>query len=250
MSEIAANLEAVCQRITAAAQRVGRRPETITLVAVTKSHPLEVVIEAYEAGLRDFGENRVDEWQTKIPDLAAWLQDQGQSNLARWHYIGHIQSRQAGPVLGMSPSLLHSVDSVALAQRLDRLARRDNLPPVDILLQCNVSGEESKSGFNLQRWQTEPPQFQRFSTTVAQIAALEKINLVGLMTMAPYSDEAEDSRPVFKSLARLKTKLESELPHLTWQHLSMGMTNDFEVGIEEGATLVRVGRALFGEREY
>lgn len=250
MSEIATNLEEVYRRLTAAAQRVGRQPESVTLVAVTKSHPLEVIIEAYQAGLRHFGENRVDEWQTKIPAFTAWLHDHGQRDLARWHYIGHIQSRQAGPVLGLNPSLLHSVDSVALAQRLDRLAQRDHLPPVEILLQCNVSGEESKSGFNLQRWQTDPPQVQRFSAAVEQIAALEKVKIAGLMTMAPYSDEPEDSRPVFQSLAGLRTRLETEFPQLNWRHLSMGMTSDFEVGIEEGATLVRVGRALFGEREY
>jgi len=239
MSSIAANIEAVSERINAAAQRAGRNLAEITLVAVTKTHPVETVIEAYQAGLRHFGENRVQEGQEKVaPSLEPLI----------WHMIGHLQSRQVGDALGKF-SLLHSVDSLKLAQRIDRLAERENIPPVDILLECNVSGETAKYGFALEQWPTDKAQFSAFVDTVEQIAALERVNILGLMTMAPLSPNPEETRPVFRNLTLLYRALQKEMPQLEWQHLSMGMTDDFEVAIEEGATIIRVGRALFGPRQ-
>ena len=162
--------------------------------------------------------------------------------------IGHLQSRQVGDALGKF-SLLHSVDSLKLAQRIDRLAERDNVPPVDILLECNMSGETAKFGFALDKWLTDKTQFAAFISTIEQLAVLKRVNIQGLMTMAPLSPNPEETRPVFKNLATLRRSLQKEMPQLEWQHLSMGMTDDFEVAIEEGATIIRVGRALFGPRQ-
>jgi pyridoxal phosphate enzyme (YggS family) len=248
MAKVAANIEAVQQRMQAAARRAGRQVDEITLVAVTKTHPAATVIAAYQAGLRHFGENRAQEYLDKAADVSAWLANHPANEAANWHFIGHVQSRQVGLILAGRPSLIHSVDSLKLAERIHRLAEREGHPPVDILLQCNASGEETKSGFELDRWPDDKAQFAAFLTAVQQIAGLEKVVIRGLMTMAPWSDNPETARPAFRSLATLRTKLQSEMAHLDWRHLSMGMTDDFEVAIEEGSTLVRVGRAIFGER--
>ncbi len=249
MSQIAANAAQVQARIAAAAGRAGRPVDDITLVAVTKTHPLAVVIEAYQAGLRHFGENRAAEASDKIAAFARWQQSHAPgTDSPHWHFIGHIQSRQAGGVLTGGYSLLHSVDSLKLAQRLNRLAAPDSAP-ANVLLQCNVSGEGSKSGFELHRWQRDAGQLRNFLSAAGQVNALEKVNIVGLMTMAFIADDPEETRSTFRSLAGLRAALRQEAPHINWQHLSMGMTDDFEVAIEEGATIVRVGRAIFGERE-
>lgn len=248
MAEVAANVKAVQRRMQAAARRAGRRVDEITLVAVTKTHPVATVIAAYQAGLRHFGENRAQEYLDKAADFSAWLKDNPANQAADWHFIGHMQSRQVGLILGGRPNLIHSVDSLKLAERIDRLAGREGYPPVDILLQCNVSGEETKSGFELDRWPDDKAQFAAFLTAVQHIAGLEKVVIRGLMTMAPFSDDPETARPTFRSLAALRTELQSEMAHLDWRHLSMGMTDDFEVAIEEGSSLIRVGRAIFGER--
>jgi pyridoxal phosphate enzyme (YggS family) len=248
MSSIKANIETVNGRINAAAQRAGRNPDEITLVAVSKTHPLETVIEAYQAGMRYFGENRAQEGRDKVIAMTDWLAGSPGLEAPTWHMIGHLQSRQVGDALGKF-NMLHSVDSLKLAQRIDRLAERDNIPPVDILLECNVSGETAKFGFALDKWSTDKTQLATFVNTIEQIATLKKVNIQGLMTMAPLSPNPEETRPVFKSLATLSSTLQKEIPHLSWQHLSMGMTDDFEVAIEEGATIIRVGRALFGPRQ-
>lgn len=245
MTVIAANVATIRQRIAAAAERVGRDPAGITVVAVTKTHPLETVLAGYHAGLRHFGENRAEEGQAKVIGLRRWLENN--PDRPHWHFIGHLQSRQAGDVLGYY-DLIHSVDSLKLAQRLDRLARRDGLPPVEVLLQCNISGEDTKSGFELAGWPENDQLLAGFVATVKQIAALDKIVIRGLMTIAPIVDQAEAARPFFRNLAALRARLQETLPALDWRHLSMGMTDDFEVAIEEGATLVRIGRAIFGER--
>ncbi|RMF02394.1 MAG: YggS family pyridoxal phosphate-dependent enzyme, partial [Chloroflexi bacterium] len=198
MSNVAANLEQVTRRIHAAARRAGRDPRGITLVAVTKTHPLQTVIEAYQAGLRHFGENRAAEGNAKIEGFAGWLQTSLRAEPAQWHFIGHLQSRQAAQVIGGQYTLVHSVDSLKLAQRINRLAERDTLPPVNILLQCNVSGEATKSGFALERWPQEPAQLNEFLQAVVQIQSLKKLNIQGLMTMAPWFDNPEDARPVFQ----------------------------------------------------
>lgn len=249
MSAIAAKVETVYRRIEAAAQRAGRQAEDITLVAVTKTHPLATVIDAYQAGLRHFGENRADEGQTKAVGMADWLAQTSEerSDCPMWHFIGHLQSRQVGPVLGQFQTI-HSVDSLKLAQRINRLAKRDDFSPVEIFLECNVSGEASKYGFALARWSTDKAQLTAFLDQVAQMESLEKVVIRGLMAMAPWSPNPEEARPVFKSLAALRQKLQTDLPQFDWRHLSMGMTDDFEVAIEEGATIIRVGRAIFGER--
>lgn len=250
MSDLTANLASVQKRIAMAAARAGRKAADVTLVAVSKTHPLEMIIKAYQAGVRNFGENRSEELQSKAAAFTEWQQTQNVVEPVQWHFIGHVQSRQVGSLLESQPTLIHSVDSIKLAGRIDRLAQREKYPKVNVLLQCNVSGEASKSGFPLYNWARELRQLTDFLHVVEQMAALEKVNIVGLMTMAPYSDEAETSRPFFQSLATLKAKLNESVPQLEWPHLSMGMTNDFEVGIEEGATIIRVGRAIFGERNY
>jgi pyridoxal phosphate enzyme (YggS family) len=245
VNQIEANVEAVTGRMQAAARRAGRQVEKITLVAVTKTHPVERVIAGYEAGLRHFGENRVEEGAEKIDQLAGRLGEGREP--PTWHMVGHVQSRKAGDILGRF-QLTHSVDSLKLAERIDRLARRDDFPPLEILLEANVSGEGSKYGFALEHWSSDPAQLQAFMEEVKQIANLEKVIIRGLMTMAPLVDDPKAARPTFQSLAGLRARLQQELPDVDWSHLSMGMTDDFEVAIEEGATMIRVGRALFGER--
>lgn len=242
-----ANLEAVYHRIEAAAARVNRSGQEISLVAVTKTHPLETVINAYRAGLRHIGENRAPEGAEKVAAMSNWLKA-NHEEAVHWHFIGHLQSRQVADVLGSDYALIHSVDSLKLAKRINRLAKRDDFPTAKVLLQCNVSGESSKFGFNLSHWQSNADQRSAFMKEVAQIVALDKIIIQGLMTMAPWFDNPELARPIFKSLAELRTVLRAEVPGVDWQHLSMGMTDDFEVAIEEGATIIRVGRAIFGER--
>lgn len=247
MSQMAARIEELWQRIYRAAERAGRAADEITVVAVTKTHPLETVVEAYQAGLRHFGENRAAEGKEKAAGLAEWLQ-QTRGEPPTWHLIGHLQSRQVDDVLGVY-QFIHSLDSLKLAQRLDRLVARNNCPPIEVLLQCNVSGEATKSGFELARWSNDKEQWQAFVETVLEISRLDNVIIRGLMTMAPWFDDPAEARPTFQSLAALRTRLQAELPQLDWTHLSMGMSDDFEIAIEEGATLIRVGRILFGERD-
>ncbi len=250
MTHLAANIEAIQARIATAAHRAGRNPDEVTLVAVTKTYPVETVIAAYRAGLSHFGENRVPEGQQKVTDLTAWLtneSEQVESKSPTWHLIGHLQSRQVGLALGKF-KLIHSVDSLKLAQRINRLAEREGHPPQEILLQCNVSGEAAKSGFALYNWSTEKKRLATFLEAVSHIQLLNKVTIRGLMTMAPFFPDPEQARPTYQSLAALRQTLQAERPQVDWQHLSMGMTNSFEVAIEEGASLVRVGRALFGAR--
>ncbi len=247
MSNLTASIEAVYRRIHAAAERVGRDPQEVTLVVVTKTHPLETVLEAYQAGLRHFGENRADEGNKKVGGLRKWLAANPNQARPTWHFIGHLQSRQVGDILG-NFDLIHSVDSLKLAQRINRLAERDGFPPLDILLQCNVSGEAAKSGFNLEQWSSNKAQLTGFIETIRQIANLNNVVIRGLMTIAPIAESAEETRPVFFNLAALRSRMRQELPQVDWTQMSMGMTDDFEVAIEEGATIIRVGRAIFGER--
>jgi pyridoxal phosphate enzyme (YggS family) len=242
---IAANLERVQAQIAAAAQRCGRDPAGIILVAVTKTQPLAAVQAAYRAGVRHFGENRVEEGGPKRAEFATWLAESGAGEAATWHMIGHVQHRKAGAALQFD--LIHSVDSLRLAERLDRLAAPD-ARRVPVLLECNVSGEASKAGFAVSEWQRDHSVRSDFFATVRQIARLPHLCVEGLMTMAPIVAEAEETRPVFASLRALRDALRQEVPDVPWPHLSMGMTDDYPVAIEEGATLVRIGRAIFGER--
>ncbi len=234
MEPLEANLRSVQRRIAAAARRAGRDPAQITLVAVTKTQPPEVIRRAYELGLRCFGENRVEEAEDKVEHLP--------SDIA-WHMIGHIQSRKAKRVAALF-QFVHSLDSVKLARRLDRACsgRPDPLP---VLLECNVSGEESKYGFAADRWQSDADQLKALLAAVEEIIALPHLRVQGLMTMAPIVADPEEARPVFIRLRTLRDELAAIFPDVEWQHLSMGMTDDFEVAVEEGATLVRIGRAIF-----
>lgn len=228
------NLERVHERIAAAAARAGRSPAEVTLVAVTKTYPPAVVAAAYELGVRDIGENRVEEALAKQAGLPRDL---------RWHMIGHIQRRKARDVVG-NFHLVHSADSVRLAEELDRRARRASVA-VDILLEVNVSREESKYGFPA----ASAAEIDGFVEAAAAVAALPALRVRGLMTMAPLVTDPEATRPVFAAVRMLRERLQRDLPGYDWALLSMGMTNDFEVAVEEGATHVRIGTAIFGERE-
>src|SRR6266568_6846722 len=224
---LAANIALTRAKIGEAARKVGRSPDEITLVAVSKTVPVELVKIAYNLGVTDFGENRVQEALPKIVEF----HPQGM----RWHMIGHLQTNKAGKVVGAFDAV-QSVDSLHLAQALNRHAGK-RLP---VLLQVNVSGEESKEGMPLD----DAPMLAR------QIAALPAIEVQGLMTIAPLVENPEEVRPVFRRLRNLREQLQDELPLCSWQHLSMGMSDDYRVAIEEGATIVRIGRAIFGERIY
>ncbi len=246
---IAENLRQVRARMVQAAQRAQRSPDEITLVAVSKTKPMALIAETAAAGQIDFGENRLEElWPKADAATAAGL------NAIRWHAIGTIQSRKAKLALAPPAAesqtasdaicLIHSVDRPKIAQRLSRLAV-DNDHPLDVLLEVNVSGEVSKHGFS-------PASLVDALPTLLDLPALR---YCGLMTMAPFVDDAEEVRPLFRKLRCLLQELRhtfppAQFPQATWQHLSMGMTSDFEVAIEEGATIVRVGTAIFGHREY
>ncbi len=217
---VAEQLTRVRERMAAACRRAGRSPDEVTLVGVSKGVPAQRVAEAHAAGLQDMGENRVQEAAAKIEALAA------QGVRPRWHLVGHLQTNKAKTVTGLF-AILHSVDSVRLAQALSRRARE----PLPILLEVNVAQEASKFGFTP----------QEVASALRSIVDLPNLDVRGLMTVAPQTDQPESVRPVFQRLRKLRDEL-------GLRELSMGMTNDFEVAIEEGATMVRVGRAIFGER--
>lgn len=232
---IAANLAYVRSNITEATGRVGRQPEEVTLVAVSKTKPLALVEIAYTLGVTDFGENRVQEALPKITDFSPRGEYPERSNI-RWHMIGHLQSNKVGKVVG-SFDCVQSVDSLHLAQALSRHASENGVR-LPILLEVNVAAEQSKAGMTL----AETPVLAR------QIVALPSLEVQGLMTVAPQVQHPEEVRPVFRELRHLRNRLRAEVPGSSWQHLSMGMTDDYIVAIEEGATIVRIGRAIFGER--
>jgi pyridoxal phosphate enzyme (YggS family) len=208
----------VQQRLAAACQRAGRSPQEVTVVAVAKGFPPEAVREAYAAGLRHFGENRVQEAAAKRPLLADLD--------ITWHLVGHLQTNKVKKALQLF-DIVHSLDSLPLAQELSRRAQG----PLPVLLEVNVAGEASKFGL-------APEQVPAAAQAIARLPHLE---LVGLMTVAPMASDPEEVRPVFRRLRELAQAL--GLPHL-----SMGMSDDFEVAVEEGATMVRLGRAIFGPR--
>lgn len=230
--QIARNLARVRERIALAAQRVSRSPSGITLVAVAKTRPPEEIAAAYQAGLRDIGENRVEEAAAKKPQL----------NLTglSWHLVGHLQSRKSRQAIDLF-DIIHSVDSVKLAVKLNGLAA-EGKRVMPVLLEVNVSGEETKYGFSL-------ADRGAFEVAVSEIAALSHLRIEGLMTVAFVARDPEEVRPVFVRLRALRDELQGRYPWASWQHLSMGMTDDFEVAVEEGATMLRIGRAIFGPRE-
>jgi pyridoxal phosphate enzyme (YggS family) len=230
-AHIADHVACVQERIAAAAARAGRAPSDITLVAVTKTRTVAEIEVAYAAGIRHVGENRVEEAESKFPELEL-------PGMTR-HMVGHLQRRKARRAVELF-DVVQSVDSVRLARRLDVLAAEGDRT-LPILIEINVSGEASKYGFlATQRAELED--------AVAEIVALTSLRVEGLMTVAPISHDPERVRPVFARLRELARELQARFPEATWRHLSMGMTDDYVVAVEEGATMVRIGRALFGPR--
>jgi PLP dependent protein len=234
-ADLRANFAAVQSRIAAAAHRVGRSPDDVRVVAVTKSHPAELVRRAYAAGMRDFGENRVEEAHAKQAELTDLAE-------VRWHMIGHVQSRKAKDVVGRF-ALVHSVDRPKIAEAFDRLARERG-QRIPVLLECNISGEASKDGWDV----VSGTDWKELLSRLLSVTRLPSLDVRGLMTMAPWTPDVGLLREVFGGLARLREALAAAgggaLPEL-----SMGMTDDFEIAVEEGATMVRIGRALFGGRQ-
>lgn len=225
---IARNLTEVRKRIEAAARRARRDPDQVRLVAVSKTVPLARLKEAMAAGQHLFGENYLQEAQPKIAALG---------EAARWHFVGHLQTKKARGVVGLF-DLIHSVDRLKLAQALEQAAARLGRVQ-DILIQVNLAGEASKSG-------SAP---EEVADLLKEIAKLSYLRVMGLMTMPPWFDDPERVRPYFRALRELRNRLEElHLSESGLPELSMGMTGDFEVAVEEGATLVRVGTAVFGER--
>ena len=223
---MSARLAAVRERIALAAERAGRSPDEVTLVAVSKTFPLDVVKAALDLGVEDLGENRAQELKQKVAALGAG---------PRWHFVGHLQTNKVKQVAGAA-TLIHSVDRFGLAEALDRRCTAFGIKQ-QILLEVNVSGEASKNG-------VEPQGLTRLAD---EVLALPSLEVAGLMTMAPLAEDPEASRRYFSELRDLGDELTSLAPGA--RHLSMGMTRDFEVAIEEGATLVRVGEAIFGPRQ-
>ena len=226
MPSIAEKLERVREQIAQAAAKSGRSAEDVDLVAISKTHDAEKVREAIEAGQTLFGESRVQEARIKIPDLP--------SNI-RWHFVGHLQKNKIRHTLPLF-ELIHSADSLALAQEINRIAEEDGLHP-RVLLEVNVAGEGSKFGFDPEKLRAE----------MESLLALPRLSILGLMCIPPIADEAEASRKYFIALRELRDRVQTEF-HVDLAQLSMGMTQDYAVAVEEGATLVRVGTAIFGER--
>lgn len=238
---IGERLAAVRRTVAAACQRAGRPPDAVTLVAVSKTQPPARVLEAAAAGVQHFGENRVEEALGKIAQVNAAL-----AGPVSWHMVGHVQSRKARYVV-RDFALLHSLDSVRLAGRLSR-ALTETGRALDVLLEMNVSGEASKEGWDARRWAEDGALRRALWDDVAAVLAMPGLRVRGLMTMAPIVDDMEQARPVFAALRGLRDALAADFPGAQWDALSMGMTDDYPVAIEEGATLVRIGRAIFGPR--
>ena len=225
------------EKIADAANRVGRNPDSVKLVVVTKSQPIEVVRAAIEAGARILGENYPEEGVTKLQSMAG-------VSAVEWHMIGHVQSRKAQLVAG-NFNLLHSLDNLKLAKRLDRFCGEAgrSLPT---LLEFNLGGEGSKSGWPA--W--DESQWPLLLDELSSIIALPNLQVRGLMVMPPLGVDAEFSRPYFQKLKRLQEYLALQFPKVNFSELSMGTSADFEVAVQEGATLVRVGTAIVGVRQY
>lgn len=243
MSTLRDRYQEIQERIAAAAARVNRDPAAITLVAVTKTWPVATVLAAYEVGMRHFGENRVEELAEKVPALNQAL---GPAHGVTWHLIGNLQSRKTGAAAAYA-DFFHALDRLKIAHRLSAQLQQ-NRRTLPVLLEVNVSGEASKAGFDVTRWETDEGQRRGIRDAAATITQLPNLQLCGLMTMAPWEVTDEEIRAVFRRTRELAHWLQETLPTLDFSTLSMGMTDDFEIAIEEGATHIRVGRALFGER--
>ncbi len=234
MTDVAEGLrsrvEGIRRRVELAAGRCGRSPGEITLVAISKTYPVETLRAAIDSGITDLGESRVQEAEPKIMELGR--------RSARWHLVGHLQENKARRAINLF-DLVHSLDSVSLAQRLERLCASEGRDELQVLVQINLGGEETKTGIALDGL----PQL------LDVVADCPRLRLDGLMTLPPYFDDAEDARPYFKRLRELRDQLQSERRFGDRPgELSMGMSHDFEIAIEEGATMIRVGTAIFGRR--
>lgn len=222
------HLTEVKERIEQACIRSGRNPREVTLIAVSKTKPVPMLEEAYAAGARDFGENKVQEIAAKKPELPEDI---------RWHMIGHLQRNKVGQVLGKAV-LIHSVDSLRLARQIETDAAKAGLD-VDILLEVNVAREESKYGFML----------EEVEDAIMTIKDFPHVHIKGLMTIAPFVENPEENRGIFKKLFEFAVDIDKKnIDNVTMGVLSMGMTGDYEVAVEEGATMVRVGTGIFGVR--
>ena len=222
------HLTEVKERIEQACIRSGRNPGEVTLIAVSKTKPVPMLEEAYAAGARDFGENKVQEIAAKKPELPEDI---------RWHMIGHLQRNKVGQVLGKAV-LIHSVDSLRLARQIETDAAKAGLD-VDILLEVNVAREESKYGFML----------EEVEDAIMTIKYFPHVHIKGLMTIAPFVENPEENRGIFKKLFEFAVDIDKKnIDNVTMDVLSMGMTGDYEVAVEEGATMVRVGTGIFGVR--
>jgi PLP dependent protein len=226
MKDLAANLERVLAQISDVARKARRSPDDVQLVAISKTHDAEKVRTVHDAGQPIFGESRVQEARAKIPELPSSL---------RWHFVGHLQKNKIRHALPLF-ELFHSVDQVDLATDMNRIAEEEGMHP-RVLLEVNVAGEGSKFGFQPGKLRQE----------MEALLALPRLSIEGLMTIPPLAERAEGSRKYFIDLRELRDRLETEF-QMKLPHLSMGMTNDFPVAVEEGATLVRIGTAIFGER--
>ena len=225
---IRANIDSVEERIRAACSRAGRDRSEVSLICVTKTKPLEMLQEAYEAGQRDFGENKVQEICRKKPELPSDI---------RWHMIGHLQRNKVRQLIGQTV-MIHSVDSLRLAETISAEAQKAGIS-IPVLIEVNMAGEESK--FGVPKEEAE--------ALIRAAAPLEGIEISGLMTIAPYTEDPETNRPYFAGLRELAVDIGQKcIDNVSMSVLSMGMTGDFEVAIEEGATHIRVGTGIFGER--
>jgi pyridoxal phosphate enzyme (YggS family) len=225
---IAGNVAQIRERIAAAAEVTGRSPDKVTLVVVTKTRSPSEIQDAYRAGVRHFGENRVEEAEDKLPALDL----EG----VTWHMVGHLQRRKAQRAVGLFDRI-DSVDSVRLARRLDLLAAEQGIV-LPVLIEVNVSGEATKYGLSMSDRTT-------LDAAVAEIVSLPNLEVDGLMTVAFIAEDAELVRPVFARLRTLCDEFRALFPQANWQNLSMGMSGDFDVAVQEGATMVRIGRAVF-----
>ena len=227
---LAARFADVQARIAAAATRAGRGPSDVTLIAISKTHAASLIKRLIDLGATDLGENRVQEAAGKIPEVGR--------TMARWHLVGHLQANKARPALNLF-DVVHSLDSVDLARRLDRLCDEMGRQSLSVLIQVDLGHEATKSGIDE----------QELSQLADEVRRLHRLELIGLMTLPPFFDNPEQSRPYFRRLRELRDELAARGAFASGKgELSMGMTNDFEVAIEEGATMVRVGTAIFGER--
>ena len=224
------NIYSVKTKIVEACKRSGRNPEEVTLISVSKTKPLEMLKEAYAAGSRDFGENKVQELCDKIPEMPEDI---------RWHMIGHLQTNKIKYIIGKT-ALIHSVDTLHLAEAIEKEAAKRKLV-ADILIEVNVAGEDSKLGTS---------DIEANKELIRSISAFSHLHLCGLMTIAPYTDDAETNRPYFRSLRELLYSEDMRRYFPDKPVLSMGMSGDYEIAVEEGATHVRVGTGIFGERNY